>query len=67
METFKLRNLSFTYPDQANYAIHDLSLTICAGDFVVLCGPSGCGKATLLRQLKPILAPHGQKNGEILF
>ena len=67
METFKLRNLSFTYPDQPYCAIHDLSLTICAGDFVVLCGPSGCGKSTLLRQLKPILAPHGQKNGEILF
>ena len=67
METFKLRDLSFTYPDQPYYAIHDLSLTICAGDLVVLCGPSGCGKSTLLRQLKPILAPHGQKNGEILF
>ena len=65
MEAFEIQNLSFTYPDQAQYAIHELSLTISAGDFVVLCGPSGCGKSTLLRQLKPILAPHGQRSGEI--
>ncbi len=67
METFELRSVSFAYPDRSQYAIHDLSLTICAGDLVVLCGPSGCGKSTLLRQLKPILAPHGKKSGEIFF
>ena len=33
----------------------------------MLCGPSGCGKSTLLRSLKTTLAPHGQKDGEILF
>ena len=67
METFKIQNLSFAYPDHTEYVINDLSLDIHAGEFVVLCGPSGCGKSTLLRQLKTILAPHGLQKGDILF
>lgn len=34
---------------------------------ITLCSPSGCGKTILLRQLKPLLAPYGEKDGEILF
>jgi energy-coupling factor transport system ATP-binding protein len=34
---------------------------------VVVCGQTGCGKSTLLRNLKSILAPHGKREGEILF
>ena len=67
METFAIRNLSFSYPEQERKAIDDLTLTIRRGEFVVLCGPSGCGKSTLLRQLKTVLAPHGRREGEILF
>ena len=67
METFTIRNLNFSYPEQAANAIDDLSLSVGQGEFVVLCGPSGCGKSTLLRQLKTVLAPHGRKSGEILF
>ena len=67
METFTIRNLSFSYPEQERKAIDDLSLSVGQGEFVVLCGPSGCGKSTLLRQLKTVLAPHGRRSGEILF
>src|SRR5262249_43684275 len=31
--------------------IHDLSLTVEHGEFVVFVGPSGCGKSTLLRMI----------------
>ena len=67
METFAIRNLSFSYPEQKSKAIDDLTLSVSQGEFVVLCGPSGCGKSTLLRQLKTTLAPHGRREGEILF
>ena len=67
MEVFTIRNLTFAYPEQEKNAISDLTLSVQPGEFLVLCGPSGCGKSTLLRQLKTVLAPHGRRNGEILF
>ena len=67
METFRIQNLSFTYPGQSRPALENLSLDVEQGAFLVLCGQSGCGKTTLLRQLKPSLAPHGDRTGTILF
>ena len=67
MEIFAINHLNFAYPEQEKNAISDLSLSVQPGEFLVLCGPSGCGKSTLLRQLKTVLAPHGRRNGEILF
>lgn len=67
MEILTVKNLTFTYPETEKPAINGLSLTVCSGDFFVLCGQSGCGKSTLLRHLKPQLAPHGTLSGEILF
>lgn len=64
---FSIRQLNFTYPEQKNRVLSDLSFDINKGDFTVLCGPSGCGKSTLLRQLKTVLAPHGNLEGQILF
>lgn len=67
METFKIENLSFTYPNQETPAISDINLSVSKGDFLVICGHSGCGKSTLLRQLKPLIAPHGTLSGNISF
>lgn len=67
MELFTLRNLSFTYPEQEKTALSDISFALDAGDFAVLAGASGCGKTTLLRQFKTVLAPHGSLRGEILY
>lgn len=67
METFKIENLSFAYPNQDKWALNDISLTIHSGEFVTLCGKSGCGKSTLLKSLKPSLAPFGEKHGAIYF
>ena len=67
MDTFTLRHLSFTYPGQTRPALSDVSLSVEQGAFLVVCGASGCGKTTLLRQLKPALSPHGRRDGEILF
>lgn len=67
MACFEIKDLSFSYPDRKKKALDHVDLTIEQGEFVVLCGRSGCGKSTLMRHLKPVLAPHGQKEGEILF
>ena len=67
MESYSIKNLMFSYPQQEKLALEDISLNIPKGQFVVLCGPSGCGKTTLLRQLKTVLAPHGDKRGYIYF
>ena len=68
MAHFQIQNLSFSYPTaQGKESLHNVDLTIRKGEYVVLCGKSGSGKTTLLRQLKSVLAPHGKKNGQILF
>ncbi len=67
MEKIKINNYSFAYPEQEKYALENISFTVEKGEFVVVCGKSGCGKSTLLRQLKSAIAPHGVRNGDILF
>lgn len=67
METFKVENLSFTYPDKQDKTLRNINFTVNQGEFVILCGKSGCGKTTLLRLLKPALAPFGNKEGSIYF
>lgn len=67
MESYQIKNLNFSYPEEKDLALTNINLKIKKGEFVVLAGPSGSGKTTLLRQLKTVLAPHGVKTGEIDF
>lgn len=48
-------------------ALKNCSLHINEGEFVVLCGRSGCGKTTLLRLIKREIAPHGKRTGNIFY
>jgi len=68
MAHFQIKNLNFSYAGaKGKKSLDGVNLSIEKGEYIVLCGKSGSGKTTLLRQLKPILAPHGKKDGEILF
>ncbi len=67
MEIFTIKNLTFKYPQSKNYALDNISITVNKGEFLLLCGKSGCGKTTLIRQMKAVLAPAGEKSGEIYY
>ncbi|MCL2387786.1 MAG: ATP-binding cassette domain-containing protein, partial [Defluviitaleaceae bacterium] len=67
METYRIENLTFAYPNREKPALRGVDLSIAQGSFVTICGASGCGKTTLLRQLKPSTAPYGVKSGAVFF
>ena len=68
MALVNVEDFSFSYQtgDAASRTVLDgVSLSIEEGEFCVLVGPTGCGKTTLLRSLKPELAPVGACGGSI--
>ena len=67
MESISIENLSFTYPARCDKALEDINFTVNQGEFILICGKSGCGKTTLLRLLKSSLSPFGEISGNIFF
>jgi osmoprotectant transport system ATP-binding protein len=53
----ELRGLGVRYANAALPAVHDVDLTVEAGEFAVLLGPSGCGKSTLVRTINRLVEP----------
>jgi osmoprotectant transport system ATP-binding protein len=52
----ELRGVGVTYPGGTT-AVHDVDLTIAAGEFAVFLGPSGSGKSTLVRTINRLIEP----------
>ena len=50
-------NVSFKYPDSAEYALEGIDLTIKPGESVAIVGSSGSGKTTLANMLPRFFAP----------
>ena len=67
MEILQIKDLSFAYPKSDKKALDGINISINKGEFVLVCGVSGCGKTTLLRLLKQEIAPFGEKTGEIIY
>lgn len=65
----EVEHFSFSYPQNdgaaARNALQDISFQVEQGAFCVLVGSTGCGKTTLLRSLKPELAPVGSASGSL--
>ena len=53
----KLTDVSFTYDEQQENGLQNISLHIPKGQFVLLCGESGCGKTTVTRLINGLI-PH---------
>ncbi len=47
-ESLELKNVSFAYDNSSKVALHDISLSLVAGESIGLVGPSGSGKTTLV-------------------
>lgn len=63
----EIQNLSFTYPGAESKTLDGISLRIEEGDFVVICGPTGSGKTTLMHHLKNEIRPVGIQSGDIIY
>ena len=63
IETFELRNVSFTYPGTDALTLSGLSLRLARGELVALTGRSGSGKTTLSDIMLGLVGP---TSGELI-
>ena len=67
----EIRQFWFAYPDykerddEPEWVLKNMDFRVRTGEFVILCGTSGCGKTTLLRCMKPQIAPEGTRRGQM--
>jgi len=55
---------AYRYPGGGGLAVGPVSLEVARGEFVLVTGPTGCGKSTMLRLAAGMLQRHGR--GEVL-
>lgn len=67
MAQIEIKDLSFKYKMADVNSLNKVSFTIEQGQFIVVCGKSGCGKTTLLKCLKPSIRPAGTLGGTIAY
>lgn len=53
----EFRNVSFTYPGQAGYALHNINITLTPGQKLSVVGENGAGKTTFVKLLCRIYDP----------
>lgn len=57
LDSIKLQNIKFTYPNKTDSALNNLTLTIPANKVVGIVGPSGSGKSTAIDVLLGLIEP----------
>lgn len=53
----KINQLSFSYPNESQSVLEDITFALEPGKILAIVGPSGCGKTTLLKLIYGLLAP----------
>ncbi len=68
-EIFQVRGFAFKYPENPAYALEGINLVIEEGEVILVAGPNGGGKSTLLKALMGIVPnmTGGTISGEVLF
>jgi len=64
----EVSNLSFRYAGTEHWALSHVSLTVEEGEFVILTGPTGCGKSTLFKCLVGLIPQmySGEYSGRVV-
>lgn len=65
----KIDDVSFAYKQQKKEQLSHVTLAIQPGEFVLLCGKSGCGKTTMTKLINGLI-PHfaeGEYSGKVLL
>lgn len=63
----KIEDFSFKYNGSSTYSLKNCNVEIESGGIYTICGKSGCGKTTLLRNIKREVCPSGDKQGKIIY
>ncbi len=58
MAEIRLSGVNKVYPG-GTHAVHDVDLHIADGEFMIMVGPSGCAKSTILRMIAGLETPTG--------
>ena len=59
MESYTIKNLTFSYPQKGKKVFDNLSFSIRQGQFITLAAPPAAGKPPCCDSLKPCLHPMG--------
>jgi energy-coupling factor transporter ATP-binding protein EcfA2 len=68
MALVEIEDLTYWYPQAERAALEDINLQVEKGEFVLLTGPTGCGKTTLMRLFNGLI-PHfhgGKMRGKVM-